>query len=152
MILPEGKDNHIYNEPLNLLELASEVKDAFQTVSPFIEKHTAEVCPECEKVCCIDKHGFYDENDRAFMEALDMAIHDYPRDRDEAEPCRFLGERGCVRERWERPFRCTHFFCDALLERLEHDDAKLYRAFLAYFQHLMSLRKRLLDKSISRKT
>jgi hypothetical protein len=122
-------------------ELADELRQAFRAVSPFIEKHTAIVCPECKKVCCIDKHGRYDNNDLVFLRALGAGKRHGLPDRDESEPCRFLNATGCSRERWERPFRCTQFFCDALLKSLENDNAKLYRAFVEYLQHLISVRQ-----------
>lgn len=126
-------------------EMAHELKDAFSAVSPFIEKHTSIVCPECEKVCCIDKHGRYDKNDLVFLRALGIEIPHDPSDLEETELCRFLKEKGCSRQRWERPFRCTHFFCDPLLKSLENDNAKLYRAFIGYLQYLVDVRRRLLD-------
>jgi len=132
-------------QPENLSELADDLRQAFKAVSPFIEKHTAIVCPECKKVCCIDKHGRYDKNDLVFLRALGVKKHHDLPDREESDPCRFLNEKGCSRERWERPFRCTQFFCDALLKSLENDNAKLYRAFVEYLQHLISVRQRLLE-------
>jgi len=132
-------------ESIVLSELADELRQAFKAVSPFIEKHTAIVCPECRKVCCIDKHGRYDTNDLLFLRALGVKKRDDLPDREESAPCRYLNEKGCSRERWERPFRCTQFFCDALLKSLENDNAKLYRAFVDYLQHLISVRQRLLE-------
>ena len=126
-------------------ELADELRQAFNALSPFIEKHTSIVCPECKKVCCIDKHGRYDKYDLVFLSALGAKKHHDPPEREESDPCRFLNEKGCSRERWERPFRCTQFFCDALLKSLESDNAKLYRAFVEYLQHLISVRQRLLE-------
>ena len=125
-------------------DLAEEIKAAFNTVSPFIEKHTSIVCPTCEKVCCIDKHSKYDKDDNVFIEALcaEMPLKDS--DCRESDPCRYLAERGCSLERWMRPYRCTFFFCDPLLKSLENDNAKLYRAFVEYFKHLVALREKLL--------
>lgn len=125
--------------------LAEELKEAFDTVSPFIEKHTAIVCPDCENVCCIDKHGRYDKNDLMFIEALNTDTTNSLPEREETEPCRFLAESGCTRERWMRPFRCTHFFCDPLLKSLESDNAKLYRTFMYFLQHLMAARNKFLE-------
>jgi hypothetical protein len=135
--------NSIQSE--NRSELADELKEAFNAVSPFIEKHTSIVCPDCTKVCCIDKHGRYDKNDLVFLSALGVKIQPDLPDREESAPCRFLHEKGCSRERWERPFRCTHFFCAPLLKSLENDNAKLYRAFVEYLQYLVSVRQRLLE-------
>jgi len=125
-------------------ELARELKEAFNAVSPFIEKHTAIVCPECEKVCCADKHGRHDSNDLLFLHSLGADVPESHHERNEDNSCRFIGETGCCLERWMRPYRCTFFFCDPLLKSLESDNAKLYRAFLDYFQYLVSLRQELI--------
>ncbi len=138
---PEDKKNR----SAELRELAHELKDAFDAVSPFIEKHTAVVCPECRQVCCRDKHGRPDENDLVFLRALGEEMPDGRTERGESEPCRFLTETGCSLQRWRRPFRCTFFFCAPLLKSLENDNAKLYRAFVQYFQHLVQARRRLLE-------
>jgi hypothetical protein len=124
-------------------ELARELKEAFDTVSPFIEKHTAVVCPDCKEVCCADKHGRHDDDDRLFLEALGTDIPECPDEKKGDSACRFMGETGCSLERWMRPYRCTLFFCDALSKSLECDNAKLYRAFLDYFDHLVFLRREL---------
>ena len=125
-------------------ETALELKEAFHLVSPFIEKHSNLVCPECEQVCCADKHGRYDKNDLYFFNALGITVPDHVSDRKESDTCRYIVTHGCSLERWMRPFRCTFFFCDALLKNLEQDNAKLYRAFTDYFQHLTMLRQKLL--------
>lgn len=125
-------------------ELAGDLREAFDVVSPFIEKHTAIVCPGCENLCCKDRHGRYDENDLFFLTALGVAVTADQSGPEESGPCRHMGAMGCSLERWMRPFRCTHFFCDALLKSLENDNAKLYRTFVDYLQHLISIRERLL--------
>ena len=132
-------------DPVNMKDLAIEIKEAFNTVSPFIEKHTAIVCPECKHLCCKDKHGRYDQDDIKFLKAINEAIPTAQPDRDESGPCRYMSEKGCSIERYLRPFRCTHFFCDPLLKSLEEDNAKLYRAFITYLQHLISIRQKLLN-------
>jgi hypothetical protein len=129
----------------SVTDLAQEIREAFNTVSPFIEKHTSIVCPECKRVCCADKHGRYDSDDLLFLKALGMEVSQDHHGREESDSCRFITETGCSLERWKRPFRCTFFFCDPLLKSLEHDNAKLYRAFVGYFQHLVSLRQRLIE-------
>ena len=125
-------------------ELARQLKEAFKTVSPFIEKHTEIVCPECETVCCADKHGRHDSNDLLFLGSLGTDIPEFLHEREENDACRFIGETGCCLERWMRPYRCTFFFCDILLKSIETDNAKLYGAFISYFQYLVSLRQELI--------
>jgi len=127
----------------DITELAQQLKETFDTLSPFIEKHTAVVCPACKKVCCADKHGRYDSDDIAYLKALDIEIPLQPADREETAACRYITETGCSLQRWMRPYRCTLFFCDALLKSLEHDNPGLYRAFNDYFQFMISLRQQL---------
>ena len=140
-----NKDNENIPPSEEKRELARDVKNAFGLVSPFIEKHTSLVCPECENVCCMDKHGRYDENDLVFLRALGVEIPPDRHNLEETAPCRFMTGTGCSLERWMRPYRCTFFFCDALLKSLENDNAKLYRAFLEYLQHLVAVRQKLLE-------
>lgn len=126
-------------------EIASEMKDTLDTLSPFIEKHTAVVCPECAEVCCADRHGRYDSDDLAFLRLLGIATTPYWQERDPAGSCRHMTESGCSLQRWLRPYRCTFYFCDSLLKSLEQDNSKLYRAFIEYLRHLLYLRQRLAD-------
>ena len=133
------------NKPDNLEELASEIKEAFNTVSPFIEKHTAKLCPDCKHLCCKDKHGRYDQDDIKFLKAINEVIPPAQLERHESGPCRYMSENGCSIERYLRPFRCTHFFCNPLLKSLEEDNAKLYAAFIEYFKHLISVRQKILN-------
>ena len=121
-------------------ELALQMKETFDVLSPFIEKHTMIVCPECRKVCCADKHGRYDSDDIAYLEALDIDIPEQSAEREETASCRYMTERGCSLSRWMRPYRCTLFFCDALLKSLERDNPALFSAFNDYFQLMISLR------------
>lgn len=124
-------------------EIAEEMRETFNLLSPFIEKHTSIVCPDCDKVCCAERHGCYDGDDIFFLKALGIDVSQEVINTGGNGPCRFISEKGCVLERWKRPFRCTHFFCDALLKSLENDNAKLYRAFVEYFRHLIRLRQKL---------
>ncbi len=126
---------------LNINELALHLKEAINSISPFIEEHTAIVCPNCRKVCCADKHGRYDKNDIAFLKELGMDIPPQPADREETAACRYITKTGCSLQRWMRPYRCTLFFCDPLMKSLEKGDQKLYMAFDNYFQNLILLRR-----------
>jgi hypothetical protein len=126
-------------------EIAREMREAFETISPFIDKHTSEVCHACREVCCADRHGIYDRDDRLFLNALGIKIPPDESEDDGEGPCRHITENGCKLERWMRPYRCTFFFCNVLLKSIENDNAKLYRAFISYFNHLVSLRQRLAE-------
>lgn len=72
-------------------------------------------------------------------------------DRPDTEPCRFLEKNGCFLPRYRRPFRCTWYFCDRLLESMQKDKAREYRAFVSAFQRLQDIRLRLLEMNESEK-
>lgn len=117
------------------------LKAAFEAVSPLIERYTSALCPSCENVCCIDRHGTYEEEDLMFMRAFGEEPPGVrPRDAD-TEPCRFLTLRGCLLPRWKRPFRCTWYFCPALLEFMPVGNPRQYRELVSALQILLSLRQ-----------
>ncbi len=132
----------------NKTEIAREIKDTFDLVSPFIEKHTSLICPDCKKVCCADKHGRYDSDDLSFLKTLEVDVSQQKSGCNETGQCRYITDTGCSLQRWMRPFRCTSFFCNPLLKSLENDNAKLYDAFNEYYQHLLVLRQRFTDEKL----
>jgi hypothetical protein len=124
--------------------VAREMKLAYEAVSPFIEKHTARACPSCPKVCCIDRHAVHEEEDTAFFSALGIdPPHMRAKERD-TEPCRHISSRGCSLPRWQRPYRCTWYFCQALLDEMPEENAGEYRKFIGALRRLRLLRQRLL--------
>jgi hypothetical protein len=126
------------------IKAARELKYLFDSLTPFIQRHTERVCPVCETVCCIDRHGRYDKEDKIFISALGIHIPAFIPDRKDTDPCQFLTSRGCSIERWQRPFRCTWYFCDALLESMKDDRGRPYRSFVHSLQKLVLIRQQLL--------
>ena len=86
--------------------------------SPFIEDYTRELCPGCTDVCCRQKHGIYRERDELYLRAMGMEIPARDPGRPLEGPCEALGEGGCSHPRWLRPFKCTWYFCDPILDAL----------------------------------
>jgi hypothetical protein len=124
----------------HLRERAEAVREAFAALSPLIEARTADVCPHCTRVCCIDRHGTHEGEDLIFLAALGASPPQEPPLADDRLPCRHLGARGCGVERWLRPFRCTWYFCPALLEAMPRQGARPYRALVAAIGRLVALR------------
>ena len=124
--------------------LVIKIKEAFDSISPYIERHTSGVCPACPKVCCINRHSFYDESDLVFINMLGIN-NDCSDERPDTAPCRFLSQTGCSLPRYRRPFRCTWYFCERLLEAMNADSARDYRAFMLAFEELQRLRRELLN-------
>jgi hypothetical protein len=121
--------------------LAAELKAAYEEVSPLIEAFTQEVCPSCRRVCCIDRHGTHEEADLLFLSAAGEAPL-----ADDTLPCRHLGRMGCTVERWRRPYRCTWYFCPALLEAMPQADPRGYRRLVARLHRLGELRQRMMEE------
>ena len=140
-----NKDKKNNTRAEDMKSLAEDVKAAFIEVSPFIEKHTAIVCPDCENVCCKDKHARHDSDDLLFLNALSAELPSDVPGLEESDPCRNMTDMGCSLERWMRPGRCTTFFCDELLESLQGGDPKLYRAFMIYLKYLADARSELIS-------
>lgn len=118
-------------DELCAVRLAAEgLASAIEAMSPLIERYTAVVCPSCVSVCCINRHSYHDVFDLVLLYALGYEAPPSQQDIDDSVPCRFLGEKGCIFPRSLRPYRCTWYFCDCLLERLDEAPPREYRAFM----------------------
>lgn len=130
-----------------LRDLAHQLKTAIDRVSPFIQQITSEVCPSCQKVCCIDRHGHYSDQDLIYVRALGTELPSFKEGMIDTDPCQFLRDSGCSLERAVRPFRCNWYFCDALLEYMRQGPSKPYRQFIERFQKIVELREAMLSSS-----
>jgi len=45
---------------LQVKTMAYKIRDGINKINHFVEQVTVAVCPACEKVCCINIHGYYD--------------------------------------------------------------------------------------------
>jgi len=100
-------------------ELARKIQDGFEKISPLIQQNTERICPECNSVCCISKHGYYIFEDLIYLCALGRRPADCEFGKNETDPCQFLSHNGCSIDRPFRPSGCTWYFCDPLLEYME---------------------------------
>lgn len=124
-------------------QAALRMRGAFERLAPFIERHTGSVCPECARVCCANKHGTPEAEDTLFFGALGTKAQAA-----EGPPealCSLLGPAGCGLPRWQRPFRCTWYFCEPLLGAMMRDRGPLYRGFVEDLGLLVRLRREFLD-------
>lgn len=101
-------------------ELARKYQLNMENISPFIENATQRVCPSCEEVCCINKHGYYNFEDLIYLNAIELKPPDYKPVGKDSEPCQFLISSGCSIKRSLRPSGCNWYFCDPLLEYIEN--------------------------------
>jgi hypothetical protein len=133
------------SELADIVGHAHTLKALMEEVSPFIQQITAIVCPGCERVCCVNRHGYYDRLDLIYVYALGLSHPGYRDGLEDAAPCQFLSACGCTLERPLRPFRCNWYFCIALIEYMETGPAKPYRKFVNRFQEIIEARRRMLE-------
>jgi hypothetical protein len=131
---------------LHVEHYARMLKEEMDRISGFIQLNTSEVCPACVKVCCINKHGYYDYEDLIYVVALGLEPPVYGENIHDTAPCQFLSAHGCSKERSARPFRCNWYFCDALLAHMEQGPAKPYREFISRFQGIIGTRQKMIDE------
>jgi len=114
--------------PRSRAEQARQIQKLLIESSSLIESYTGEVCPRCTDRCCKQRHGTFTPLDQAYVNALgkDVPRHDPARPID--GPCQFLSERGCTKPRWQRAWKCTWYFCDALLQALADGPQRQARA------------------------
>ena len=124
---------------------AHQFKQAYAIMDPFIQKYTAEVCPYCGNVCCCNKHGFPEFADVVAILAMGGKVPEYDLSVDEGALCQFIGEKGCVLPRIERPYRCTWYFCEPLLLQIEIGPPKQYREFVQDVQYMGHARAELME-------
>lgn len=127
-------------------DIARAIKTKIENIDQFIQQNSSEVCPSCENRCCINRHGYYDNLDILYIMALGIKPPIYQQDLSDTDPCQFLSESGCVKERYLRPFRCNWYFCEALLDHMEQGPARPYREFIRVFNDVLYLRSELLKE------
>jgi hypothetical protein len=133
------------NELTEVERYAQVLASRMAEVSPFIQLNTGAVCPGCEKVCCVNRHGYYDHEDLIYVYAVGLRHPGYREGLEDTDPCQFLSGTGCTLERPVRPFRCNWYFCTSLLAHMEDGPARPYREFISRFQEIVGARRRMLE-------
>ncbi len=128
--------------------LAFEVSELIERVSPFIHQNTEAVCPYCQNVCCINRHSYYEHHDIVYILAIGEKVPSYRKGIDDKAPCQFLGLNGCTIRRSVRPYRCTWYFCDPLLEHINNSPSVEYRRFISNLEQITRKRDEMLNTFI----
>ncbi|KJR41095.1 hypothetical protein MCHI_003011 [Candidatus Magnetoovum chiemensis] len=129
---------------------AQRIYDYLESLEPLIQHGVSNVCPSCEKVCCVNRYGYFDVNDMVYLLALDNKYHrDYERfvsfTASDTTACAHLNQYGCSIERPLRPFRCNWFFCAPLIDFMSSRSAREFRDFSNRFSEIIRLRKTMID-------
>ncbi len=108
-------------------EAARRAEHNMNLLSPVFDDFSARVCPDCTAPCCRKARVGYDFKDLLLMHALDLTPPPHQLQRDDSEPCRYLGPTGCLLPRIIRPFICTWYYCAPMLELLREMPPKRQR-------------------------
>jgi hypothetical protein len=122
-----GNSNRTYQKVEEVKAAAGKIRMAIEKISPFIQQATETVCPKCNDVCCMSKHGYYNFEDLVYMHALGLKAPQHEASRADSDSCQFLSEKGCSMDRAVRPSGCNWYFCSPLLEHMEEMSG--YREF-----------------------
>ncbi len=126
----------------SLYPVATRLKELLIEVSPVIEEYTRQVCPQCQDVCCKQRHAIPEERDILYLGLIGLSMPSID-DRDPDGACQFLGDKGCIKPRWQRPLRCTWYFCEALLKAIDEGDQKKARKLIDMIKEIVHLSGRL---------
>lgn len=119
---------------------AQTVRDLLIELSPLIEDLTSRVCPDCGDVCCKQKRCIPDSVDIRYRNALGAEVPTPDPSRFPDGPCQFMDSRGCDTPRWLRPWRCTWYFCDPLLDAMQKGPRKKMRRISSLIQQIVDIR------------
>ncbi len=118
---------------------ATKLKQLLIQTSPLIEVYTKEVCPTCADACCKQKHGVFRERDLVYLNVLGRDVPVSDKSKPPEGPCQFLNPAGCILPRWLRPFKCTWYFCNPILEAMNEGSRKEGRQFIAALQEMVRI-------------
>jgi hypothetical protein len=90
--------------------------DHLEQLFPVFDEFSGRVCPECRINCCLSARVGFDLADLIFMHALAFVPPGHQLRGTYDETCRYLGNRGCVLSRKQRPFVCTWYYCAPMLD------------------------------------
>lgn len=125
--------------------MAEAVKRRYLALDPILARFTGPVCARCATGCCVNRHGFPDYEDLVLFRALGVDRAQFDPTLPDQDLCQYLGEKGCILQRFERSYRCTWFFCDELLDDFEIRKPKAFLLFEEGCTRLARSRNRFLD-------
>jgi len=131
-------------------DIAVGISADMESLSSFIQRHTAAVCPECTSVCCINRHSYHTFDDIIYLCATGEKLPLHEAGIDDSAPCHFLGNLGCTLPRSIRPYRCNWYFCSSLLDHIvEYNSTRQYRSFISLLQQITGKRQTMIEEYAS---
>ncbi len=116
------------------------IQDGIERLDEKMNRYCALTCPSCTDACCHGKQIFFNQADLIVITA---AAHLPPQGQTRAaasDPCRYLGEYGCLLSRKRRPYVCVWYLCEAQMLEFEKETPRTQRDLLAVFQQIRTHR------------
>lgn len=133
-------------EMAGLIILARRVLELTRDVDGYIEDLTRSICPDCQDVCCINRHSWPEFDDLIYLAAIDEEPPPYEPRLNDLEPCRYLGPTGCLKPRHLRPFRCNWYFCVTITGEMNSRGGREMRRYTDRMTELVRTRGRLIEE------
>lgn len=109
-------------------------------LDPLMTAYCERTCPTCVDPCCDGREVFFNHTDLVYLAILaETAVPGQTRS-GAGEPCRYLSPMGCRLSRRIRPYVCTWFLCEAHMELLQGESARLQRSVTATLKEIRQSR------------
>lgn len=92
--------------------LAGSLSAHFESVFPRLDALCQKTCPWCPEPCCTTATVWFDFKDLVFLHVSKGPIPSVQVTRDSAGRCCYLSPKGCVLDRFRRPWICTWYVCE----------------------------------------
>jgi hypothetical protein len=120
--------------------IAEHIARLILQLDPLMTAYCGRTCPACVDPCCNGRKVFFNHTDLVFLAILkETSVPGQTRSR-AGEPCRYLSTEGCRLGRLIRPYVCTWFLCEAQVELLQGESARLQRSVTATLQEIRESR------------
>ncbi len=109
-------------------------------LDPLMTAYCERTCPTCVDPCCDGRKVFFNHTDLVYLAILgETAVPGQTRS-GAGDPCRYLSPVGCRLSRRIRPYVCTWFLCEAQMELLQGESARLQRSVTATLKEIRESR------------
>ena len=108
----------------------------------------AQTCSRCKAPCCRVATVWFDYKDLIFLHLNGLCIAPTQPLHHDKHHCRYLGEKGCLLPRVERPWICTIYLCPAQTALLRGVSSQYYRELDLKLKTIQQQRKDLEDEFI----
>ena len=128
--------------------IAHSILDEMTGIFPEMDRLCVATCPSCKEPCCGVATLWFDFRDLIFLHLNDIPIAKAQPLNHYGAHCRYLGARGCILRREERPWICTYYLCPSQTYLLRRKNRKIYKEYDGKLEAIKNKRKALEDEFV----